>query len=224
MPSPHIPDYEEYIRFTPSFESLTLKRISLISLFLAILVDSFTIILSYWLEKNPFGNVTDRDRDRLIERLLEFTQWNLNDHDQLEFRLQKTASERVKGIHDVERLFAASSFLNKGYLRRVDKNTAEFYKEAQKALKTVSELESQQQKESSQWEEQMHNMNDQAITIHLKCRRNSHNDSEIQHIVRDFSLHYDLLVRSFETQEKLNANGHFILALHYRIENKYDDA
>src|SRR5262249_17878937 len=32
------------------------------------------------------------------------------------------------------------------------------------------------------------------------------------------------ITQSFNTEEQLNANGHFILGFHYRIENKYEDA
>jgi len=116
-------------------------------------------------------------------------------------------------------------------IMKLTKEALEFYAkaqqasmEAQEALKVVSQLEAQQQKESSHWEEQMHDLNDNAIVINLKCRRDSHNNPEIQRLVREFAVNFNVINSSYETQEKLNANGHFILGLHYRIENNYDVA
>ncbi|MGD9212827.1 MAG: hypothetical protein PVI90_18730, partial [Desulfobacteraceae bacterium] len=126
---------------------------------------------------------------------------HIQDHRLIKFQEQQIADAKELGNSYKSNIDTTNSLMVSV------KNALEYYEKAQEALKKVSELESQQQKESSQWEEQMRNMNDQAITIHLQCRRNSHNNSKIQHIVRDFSLHYDLLIRSFETQEKLNVNG-----------------
>ena len=56
------------------------------------------------------------------------------------------------------------------------------------------------------------------------ARSASHNDPDIHQLVREFNAHYDLVTRSFETQEQLNANGHFVLALHARLEERHDAA
>ena len=92
---------------------------------------------------------------------------HIQDHRLIKFQEQQIADAKELGSSYKSNIDTTNSLMVSV------KDALEYYKEAQKALKTVSELESQQQKESSQWEEQMHNMNDQAITIHLKCRRNS---------------------------------------------------
>jgi hypothetical protein len=122
--APVIPSREDYLRHTPSLNILA--EISWLSLLLASLVDFLTVVLAYWMERAPFGLVHRRDRHRLIEQLLTFTSWSVNANDQLEIRLTPTEEERVRGIFDAERLFAATAFMNTGYLRRVNVIAAEF--------------------------------------------------------------------------------------------------
>src|SRR5262249_42902701 len=67
-------------------------------------------------------------------------------------------------------------------------------------------------------------LNDLAMELSPRCKRNAHNDPIVQRLVREFHDKQEILTRSFTTKEELNANGHFILGFHYRIENKYDEA
>jgi len=124
VPTPNLIGFQEYVQVIPSLQSL--DKISWLPLFLAILVDFLTFILSYWLEHYSFGSIKKIDRDRLVEQLLSFNQWGINNRNQFELRLPKTESERAANTHDADRLFVASMFLNKGYLRRVNRTQAEF--------------------------------------------------------------------------------------------------
>jgi hypothetical protein len=93
---------------------MPLGHVAWLSLVLAALVDFLTVVLSNWLERSPFGVLDRSEREAVLGRLLEFTQWGVNFKDHLELRLMKTEEERVKGLHDAPRLFAASSLLTKG--------------------------------------------------------------------------------------------------------------
>ncbi len=104
------------------------------------------------------------------------------------------------------------------------KSALDYYKEAQESLKKVAELAEENEKEAKRWEKQMMELNGLAMELTPRCKRNAHNDPIIQSLVRDFHDEHQILMRSFATKEALNANGHFILGFHYRVENKYDEA
>ena len=111
------------------------------------------------------------------------------------------------------------------------KNALEYYEEAQKSytkaqesLTKVAELAADNENEAKRWEKQMIELNNRAIELTPRCKRNAHNEPIVQSLVHDFHDEHQILMRSFATKEALNANGHFILGFHYRVENKYDEA
>ena len=104
------------------------------------------------------------------------------------------------------------------------KGVIDFFKDAQDTVKNVKALQDAQTQEANRWERQLSELNALAIQLTKRCKRKAHNDPAIQKALRDFHSEYLIINRAFETKAELNANGHFLLAVHYRIEAMYTDA
>jgi len=104
------------------------------------------------------------------------------------------------------------------------KSVIEFFRSAQEAADAVKELQGAYQSETTRWEAQMAALNEKAVKLSPLCRRSAHNNPEVQRAVRDFHDEFLIVTRGADTKTKLNANGHFLLGFHYRIEAEYDDA
>lgn len=121
---PNIIRWEEYREKRPAFSDLA--HISPVAASLAVLVDLFAVFLTFWLESVPFGRLTQKERKLVVESILQFSDWKINENNQLDFRLSRTEAERSSGINDGPRTFWASSLLSRGLLKRVDPSRAEF--------------------------------------------------------------------------------------------------
>ncbi len=142
----------------------------------------------------------------------------------------------LRYIHDqrlVQRLLSDAQELGKSYKTNIETtnqlmssitNALVFYEGAQKTLADLAEVKAFQAQAAHHSEEQINRLNDLAIKLSPQCRRNSHNDQNIQHQVRDFHDQYQVVELSSQATTKLNANVHFILGFHHRIENNYDEA
>jgi hypothetical protein len=93
---------------------------------LAVMIDIFTLILSYRLETSGFGEMNAHERRLTYLGLQQFSQWSVNKNNQLQCTLTSTERERAAAFNPNLRLFVVAKLLNEGYMRRVDNSTAEF--------------------------------------------------------------------------------------------------
>ena len=122
---PRIPPFKEFSRtMTPSFEMW--HTLSWFAFACAAMVDFFTLILSYRLETTAPGPLTLHEKDLAFEGLCQFSQYRVNDNNELEFSLDRSELERARRISDWERMFAVAFLLNRGYLRKRNRRLVEF--------------------------------------------------------------------------------------------------
>jgi len=121
---PTVMPWDEYNRMIPSIPDLA--EISPVAVALAVLMDLFTVFLTFWLEAVPYGRVNPEESDIAVEELMGFMDWRVNHNNAFEFRLGKSEAERSAGVNVGRRLFWAATLLSRGFLRRVDNTTAEF--------------------------------------------------------------------------------------------------
>ncbi len=143
-----------------------------------------------------------------------------------------TLLSAIRYLQD-QRLMKDAQEIGKSYKTNIEttnqlmlsiKNALDYYQKAQDMERKVEELKALQTAETQRTEGQMADLNDAAMDLSPQCKRASHNDPDVQRLVRDFHGRYEILRRSAQTSEQLNANGHFILGFHYRIENNYGEA
>lgn len=104
------------------------------------------------------------------------------------------------------------------------KGALDYYKSAQEIEAKVNELKNLQTENLRHSQGQMDSLNDLAIELSPKCKRKAHNDPSIQRQVRNFHDQHEIVKRSSREPGRLNANGHFILGFHHRVENDYAQA
>jgi len=128
FPAPRAPvltPYSEFSRgMTPSFDMW--RDISWFALACAAMVDFFTLILSYRLESTAPGPLSEEEQDLAYQGLRQFGEFTINQHDELEFRIEKTELERARRVSDWSRMFTVAFLLNRGYLRKIGGKTVEF--------------------------------------------------------------------------------------------------
>lgn len=122
---PRIAPFKEFSRaMTPSFEMW--HQLSWFAFACAAMVDFFTLILSYRLETTAPGPLTPHEKNLAFEGLCQFSQFRVNDNNELEFNLDRSELERARRVSDWERMFAVAFLLNRGYLRKRNRRTVEF--------------------------------------------------------------------------------------------------
>ncbi|SHE22471.1 hypothetical protein [methanotrophic endosymbiont of Bathymodiolus puteoserpentis (Logatchev)] len=99
---------------------------SLFAFTCAAMVDFFTVLLSYRLEFTAPGPLTADEEDLVFECLRQFTEFRINDNDELEMIIEKTELEKAQRYSDWSRMFAVGLLLNRGFLRKIDQRTVEF--------------------------------------------------------------------------------------------------
>lgn len=92
----------------------------------AAMVDFFTVLLSYRLEFTAPGPLTADEEDLVFECLRQFTQFRINENDELEMIIEKSNIEKARRYSDWSRMFAVGLLLSRGFLRKIDKRTVEF--------------------------------------------------------------------------------------------------
>ena len=92
----------------------------------AAMVDFFTVLLSYRLEFTAPGPLTADEEELVFECLRQFTQFRINENDELEMIIEKSNIEKARRYSDWSRMFAVGLLLSRGFLRKIDKRTVEF--------------------------------------------------------------------------------------------------
>ncbi len=126
--APKAPTLMSYMQFTqgvkPSFSMW--KGFSMFAFVCAAMVDFFTVLLSYRLEFTAPGPLTEQEESLVFECLRQFTEFRINENDELEMVIEKTELERARHYSDWSRMFAVGFLLSRGFLRKIDERTVEF--------------------------------------------------------------------------------------------------
>ena len=123
--APLIMTYKQFVAdVTPSFSMWT--GFSLFAFVCAAMVDFFTVLLSYRLEFTAPGPLTIQEEELVFECLRQFTEFRINENDELEMVIEKTAIEKARRYSDWSRMFAVGLLLSRGFLRKIDERTVEF--------------------------------------------------------------------------------------------------
>jgi hypothetical protein len=99
---------------------------SIFAFICAAMVDFFTVLLSYRLEFTAPGPLTADEEDLVFECLKQFTEFSINENDELQMVIEKTEIEKARRYSDLSRMFAVGLLLNRGFLRKIDQRTVEF--------------------------------------------------------------------------------------------------
>ncbi len=117
--------YNEFVKgITPSFAMW--QSFSLFAFVCAAMVDFFTVLLSYRLEFAAPGPLTSQEEELVFECIRQFTEFRINENDELEMVIEKTEIEKARRYSDWSRMFAVGLLLNRGFLRKIDHRTVEF--------------------------------------------------------------------------------------------------
>ena len=123
--SPILMTYAQFVQgVTPSFAMW--NDFSLFAFACAAMVDFFTFLLSYRLETTAPGPLTEEEQELAFQCLREFSEFRINNNDELEIVIEKTAIEKARHYSDWSRMFAVGFVLSRGFLRKIDKRSVEF--------------------------------------------------------------------------------------------------
>ncbi len=123
--APLLMTYKQYIEdINPSVSMW--KGFSIFAFICAAMVDFFTVLLSYRLEFTAPGPLTSEEEDLVFECLRQFTDFTINNNDELQMVIEKTELEKARHYSDWSRMFAVGLLLNRGFLRKIDHKTVEF--------------------------------------------------------------------------------------------------
>lgn len=92
----------------------------------AAMVDFFTVLLSYRLEFTAPGPLTVQEEELVFECLRQFSEFRINQNDELEMVIEKSELEKARRYSDWSRMFVVGLLLSRGFLRKVDARTVEF--------------------------------------------------------------------------------------------------
>jgi hypothetical protein len=123
--APVIMTYSQLMQgITPSFSMW--KGFSLFAFVCAAMVDFFTVLLSYRLEFTAPGPLTEKEQELVFECIRQFTEFRINENDELEMVIEKSEIERARRYSDWSRMFAVGYLLSRGFLRKIDERSVEF--------------------------------------------------------------------------------------------------
>ena len=123
--SPILMTYAQFIQgITPSFSMW--KGFSLFAFSCAAMVDFFTVLLSYRLEFTAPGPLTEQEQELVFECIRQFSEFRINENDELEMVIEKSEIERARRYSDWSRMFAVGFLLSRGFLRKIDERSVEF--------------------------------------------------------------------------------------------------
>lgn len=127
----HLPDapmlmtYKQFVEeVKPSFAMW--QGFSWFAFVCAAMVDFFTVLLSYRLEFTAPGPLTVQEEELVFECLRQFTEFRINQNDELEMVIEKSELEKARRYSDWSRMFVVGLLLSRGFLRKVDARTVEF--------------------------------------------------------------------------------------------------
>ncbi|MFM8340704.1 MAG: hypothetical protein ACKN9F_00620 [Methylomonas sp.] len=123
--APLLMTYKQFIEdIKPSFAMW--QGFSWFAFVCAAMVDFFTVLLSYRLEFTAPGPLTAQEEELVFECLRQFTQFRINENDELEMIIEKSELEKARRYSDWGRIFVVGLLLNRGFLRKIDHRTVEF--------------------------------------------------------------------------------------------------
>jgi len=124
-PAPILMTYAQFTqKITPSFSMWT--GFSPFAFACAAMVDFFTFLLAYRLEFTAPGPLSDKEQELVFECLRQFSEFRINENDELEMIIEKTEVEKARRYSDWSRMFAVGFLLSRGFLRKIDKRSVEF--------------------------------------------------------------------------------------------------
>lgn len=122
---PVLMSYSEVVQgITPSFAMW--QDFSLFAFLCASMADFFTVFLSYRLEFTAPGPLTEREQELVFECLRQFTEFRINENDELEMVIEKSEIEKARRYSDWSRMFAVGYLLSRGFLRKINDRSVEF--------------------------------------------------------------------------------------------------
>jgi len=122
---PVLMTYSEVVQgITPSFAMW--QDFSLFAFLCASMADFFTVFLSYRLEFTAPGPLSEREQELVFECLRQFTEFRINENDELEMVIEKSEIEKARRYSDWSRMFAVGFLLSRGFLRKIDSKSVEF--------------------------------------------------------------------------------------------------
>ncbi|WP_262963734.1 hypothetical protein [Methylobacter psychrophilus] len=123
--APILMTYAQFIQgVTPSFAMW--NDFSLFAFSCAAMVDFFTFLLSYRLEGTAPGPLSEEEQELAFECIRQFTEFRINENDELEMVIEKSDIERARRYSDLSRMFAVGFLLSRGFLRKIDERSVEF--------------------------------------------------------------------------------------------------
>lgn len=123
--APVVMSYAQFVQgVQPTFEMW--KDFSPFAFICASMIEFFTVLLSYRLEMTAPGPLTEQEQELIFECLRQFTEFRINENDELEMVIEKSELERARRYSDWSRIFAVGLLLSRGFLRKVDARTVEF--------------------------------------------------------------------------------------------------
>jgi formate dehydrogenase assembly factor FdhD len=70
--------------------------------------------------------LSSKEEELVFECLKQFTEFRINENDELEMVIEKTEIERARRYSDWSRMFAVGFLLSRGFLRKIDSRSVEF--------------------------------------------------------------------------------------------------
>ena len=123
--APILMTYAQFVQgVTPSFAMWS--DFSLFAFACAAMVDFFTFLLSYRLESTAPGPLSEQEQELAFECLRQFSDFRINENDELEMVIEKSDIERARRYSDWSRMFAVGFLLSRGFLRKIDDKSVEF--------------------------------------------------------------------------------------------------
>ena len=123
--APILMTYSQFVQgVTPSFAMW--NDFSLFAFACAAMVDFFTFLLSYRLESTAPGPLSEQEQELAFECLRQFSDFRINENDELEMVIEKSDIERARRYSDWSRMFAVGFLLSRGFLRKIDDRSVEF--------------------------------------------------------------------------------------------------
>lgn len=123
--APMLMSYKQFVEeVKPSFAMW--QGFSWFAFACAAMVDFFTVLLSYRLEFTAPGPLTVQEEELVFECLRQFSEFRINQNDELEMIIEKSELEKARRYSDWSRMFVVGLLLSRGFLRKVDARTVEF--------------------------------------------------------------------------------------------------
>jgi len=139
-------------------------------------------------------------------------------------RTMKVLREHIKKSEEITTSYQKNIESSTRLVDQIEK-VVKFQADAQKMLAQIKILEDKDANVEQHWEGEINQLNKIAMQLSLDFKRNSHNQSSFQQRIRAFFDKYEIIQSSTETEDKLNANCHYIIGMYYyRILNKYKEA